>query len=117
LGAADRLGRALGWFSIGLGVTELLAPRLITRALGMQGSEGLVRAYGAREIGSGLLSPRPQAQHLARLPRPQRLPAGPREGPGRRQGLQGPARHAGRSGACASQQQDPGRTGCLISIK
>jgi hypothetical protein len=56
LGAADRLGRALGWFSIGLGVTELLAPRLITRALGMQGSEGLVRAYGAREIGSGLLS-------------------------------------------------------------
>jgi hypothetical protein len=56
LGAPDRLGRALGWFSIGLGVTELLAPRLITRALGMQGSEGLVRAYGAREIGSGVLS-------------------------------------------------------------
>ena len=56
LGAADRLGRALGWFSIGLGVTELLAPRRITRALGMEGHEGLVRAYGAREIGSGMLS-------------------------------------------------------------
>jgi len=56
LGPADRLSRALGWFSIGLGITELLAPRRITEALGMQGSESLVRAYGAREIGSGLLS-------------------------------------------------------------
>jgi hypothetical protein len=56
LGAPDRLGRALGWFSIGLGVTELLAPRRITEALGLEGKEGLVRAYGAREIGSGVLS-------------------------------------------------------------
>jgi hypothetical protein len=56
LAAVDRLGRALGWFSIGLGLAELLAPRPITRALGVQGREDLVRAYGAREIGSGLLS-------------------------------------------------------------
>jgi hypothetical protein len=56
LGTADQLGRALGWFGIGLGVVELLAPRIITGALGMRGREGLVRAYGAREIGSGLLS-------------------------------------------------------------
>jgi hypothetical protein len=56
LGSADRLGRALGWFSLGLGLTELLAPRQITGALGMEGNEGLVRAYGAREIGSGFLS-------------------------------------------------------------
>ena len=56
LGLSDRLSRALGWFSIGLGVTQLLAPRRITAALGMEGNEGLVRAYGAREIGSGLLS-------------------------------------------------------------
>ena len=56
LSAADRLGRSLGWFSIGLGLAELLAPRAITRALGMQGRETLVRAYGAREIGSGFLS-------------------------------------------------------------
>ena len=56
LGASDRLARALGWFSIGLGVLELVAPRRVTRALGMEGSEGLVRAYGVREIGSGLLS-------------------------------------------------------------
>jgi hypothetical protein len=56
LGAADRLGRALGWLSMGLGVAELLMPRRITRALGMQGNEGLVRLYGAREISSGFLS-------------------------------------------------------------
>jgi hypothetical protein len=56
LGTADRLARALGWFSIGLGLAELLAPGWITRALGMKGRENLVRAYGAREIGVGVLS-------------------------------------------------------------
>jgi hypothetical protein len=56
LTAADSLGKALGWFSLGLGLVELLAPHRITRALGMEGQEGLVRAYGAREIGSGVLS-------------------------------------------------------------
>ena len=56
LGPSDQLSRALGWFSIGLGLTELLVPRRITGALGMEGNEGLVRAYGAREIGSGVLS-------------------------------------------------------------
>jgi len=56
LTAPDRLGKALGWFSLGLGLVELLAPHRITRALGMEGQEALVRAYGAREIGSGMLS-------------------------------------------------------------
>ena len=52
---ADSLGRALGWFSMGLGLTELLAPKVLTRWLGVEGNEGLVRAYGAREIASGVL--------------------------------------------------------------
>jgi hypothetical protein len=52
----DRLGKGLGWFSLGLGLVELLAPDRITRALGMEGQEALVRAYGAREISSGILS-------------------------------------------------------------
>src|ERR1700761_1031378 len=56
LTASDRLGKALGWFSLGLGLIELLAPHRITRALGMEGHEALVRAYGAREISSGVLS-------------------------------------------------------------
>jgi hypothetical protein len=56
LEATDRLARALGWFSIGLGLTELLAPRALTRWLGMEGSEALVRAYGMREIGAGIMT-------------------------------------------------------------
>jgi hypothetical protein len=55
-GVPDSLAKGLGWFSLGLGLTELLAPRRITRALGMEGREALVRVYGAREIGSGILA-------------------------------------------------------------
>ncbi|MFG7490783.1 hypothetical protein D8770_24055 [Methylobacterium sp. DB1607] len=55
-GVPDSLAKGLGWFSLGLGLTQLLAPQRITRALGMQGKEALVRVYGAREIGSGILS-------------------------------------------------------------
>ena len=53
-GTADNAARALGWMSIGLGLAELLAPGRITRALGVEGSEGLVRAMGLREIGHGV---------------------------------------------------------------
>jgi hypothetical protein len=56
LGSADRLARGLGWYSIGLGLVELLAPHAITRTLGLRGREGLVRAFGVRELGHGLLS-------------------------------------------------------------
>ncbi|HEX2148167.1 MAG TPA: hypothetical protein VHG11_11040 [Pseudorhizobium sp.] len=52
----DRLARNLGWFSIGLGVAELVAARSISRALGMPNSENLIRAFGAREIASGMLT-------------------------------------------------------------
>jgi hypothetical protein len=52
---ADSFGRALGWFSMGLGLTELIAPKVLTRWLGVEGKEGLVRAYGAREIASGVM--------------------------------------------------------------
>ena len=52
--SADALARGLGWFSIGLGVAELLAPRQLTRMLGMQGGEALVQGFGAREIATGV---------------------------------------------------------------
>src|SRR5688500_19021319 len=51
---ADALARGLGWFSIGLGLAEVLAPRGLTRALGLDGHERLVRAYGMREIATGI---------------------------------------------------------------
>jgi hypothetical protein len=56
LDVTDRLARALGWFSIGLGIAELVGARHITRLLGIEGSEGLIRAFGAREIGAGIVS-------------------------------------------------------------
>ena len=46
---ALNLSRGLGWFSIALGLTELFGARRLTKALGMEGQEGLVRAFGARE--------------------------------------------------------------------
>ncbi|NGP18804.1 hypothetical protein G5575_15085 [Devosia chinhatensis] len=50
----DKLARALGWFSIGLGITELVAPGALARTLGLNGKEGLLRAYGARELASAV---------------------------------------------------------------
>lgn len=52
--SAHVVAQGLGWFSIALGMTELLATRTLTRTLGMDGQEGLVRAYGAREIATGI---------------------------------------------------------------
>lgn len=56
LSPSDRLGRALGWFSLGLGLAQLIAPRRIARALGMQGREALVCSYGAREVAAGMMA-------------------------------------------------------------
>ena len=51
---SDRMARNLGWFSIGLGLAELIAPGKLTQALGLEGKENLLRGYGAREIGAGV---------------------------------------------------------------
>jgi uncharacterized membrane protein len=52
---AKRLARGLGWFSIGLGMTELLCPRFIAKISGVPNSRtGLIRLYGLREIASGI---------------------------------------------------------------
>lgn len=50
--------RALGLFSIGLGVLAVAAPDKVARFLGIEDEEAM-SAFGAREIasGSGLLSP------------------------------------------------------------
>lgn len=58
LSAVDRTAKALGWFSIGLGLAEMLAPRAVTRTLGMEsaGMNATVRAFGAREIAAGVLT-------------------------------------------------------------
>jgi hypothetical protein len=67
---SDRLARGLAWFSLGLGFLELVAPRRLAQVLGLEGKEGLIRAFGAREIGSGILSMSVDKQVgiLSRLP-------------------------------------------------
>ena len=49
-----RVARGLGWFSIGLGLAELVAGREMGRMLGMEGRSGLIRLYGLREIAAGV---------------------------------------------------------------
>ena len=48
------LALGLGWFSIGLGVFELLRSRSMARSLGLGDHGGLVRLYGMREITAGV---------------------------------------------------------------
>lgn len=53
--SAKKLARGLGWFSIGLGLAELLAPRAIASISGVpKRRTGLIRLYGLREIASGI---------------------------------------------------------------
>ena len=47
------LARALGWFSIGLGLLETLAPQQVARWLGVERKAGFVRACGMRELTNG----------------------------------------------------------------
>jgi uncharacterized membrane protein len=51
---ADQLARLLGWFSIGLGVAELVAPRQLADLIGVQNKPSVFRMMGLREIGSGI---------------------------------------------------------------
>lgn len=50
----DLLAKNLGYFSIALGLAELLAPRAVCRVAGINGLESLVQAYGVREIATGV---------------------------------------------------------------
>ncbi len=57
--------RGLGWFSVGLGAAELLAPGLVAKITGVSNSarnRRLLRSYGVRELAAGigiLSNPRP----------------------------------------------------------
>jgi hypothetical protein len=46
--------RALGWFSIGLGLAELAMPRRLARLVGAPNAPTLTRIFGLREIGTGI---------------------------------------------------------------
>jgi uncharacterized membrane protein len=54
----EQLARGLGWMSIGLGVAQLLAPRVVAKLCGVPLPASLMMLCGAREIlcGAGLLT-------------------------------------------------------------
>ena len=49
-----RLSLGLGVFSLAIAAAELFAPRRITEALDAEGHEGLIKAFGARELLAGV---------------------------------------------------------------
>ena len=65
-----QVAKALGWFSIVLGVIELLAPGWLARQIGVGEHSRVMRAFGLREIASGLgilVNPEQPAGLWARL--------------------------------------------------
>ena len=69
----ERLARAVGWFSIGLGLPQVAAPRDFAQAIGVSGdddSRAVVRLVGLRELACGiaiLARPRSSAWFWARV--------------------------------------------------
>ncbi len=63
-----RLARALGWFSVGLGIAEVAAPRRLGKLIGAPGHEWLIRAMGLPKIaaGIGLLTARDDLDPLSK---------------------------------------------------
>ncbi len=54
---AENLANALGWFSVGLGLAQIVAPGSVARMIGAEPDERttrLMRAFGLRELSSGI---------------------------------------------------------------
>ena len=55
--SSQQLAKALGWFSIGLGLAEVVNPRAIAGLIGVQDdtkTKNILRFYGARELAAGV---------------------------------------------------------------
>lgn len=50
-----KVARALGWFSIGLGLAELAMPKQLCEWLGIENQEKLLRMFGVREVAAGVM--------------------------------------------------------------
>ena len=72
-GAGERLAKGLGWFSVGLGVPQVLTPGRMNRLIGVDDSgqnRAVMRAMGVRELAGapGILDrPRPSGFLFARV--------------------------------------------------
>ena len=57
VGDMAQMAKGLGWFSLGLGVAQLVAPRQVANMIGLPGDDDeqtIMRLIGLREIASGL---------------------------------------------------------------
>ena len=69
----ERLARALGWFSLGLGLAQIAAPSKVAQLIGVDDDDAtitMMRVVGAREIASGigiLTQPKPTPWLWARV--------------------------------------------------
>lgn len=50
----EQLAKYLGWFSVGVGLAEVLAPRALARCIGIKARPALLGFLGVREITSGI---------------------------------------------------------------
>src|SRR5687768_9107550 len=72
-GEMERLARALGWFSLGLGFAQIAAPARVARLIGVADDDetiAVMRVLGVREIASGigiLTQPKPAPWLWARV--------------------------------------------------
>lgn len=72
-GGEERLAKALGWFSTGLGLPQVIVPGRVNRLIGVQDTprnRSIMRAIGVRELGgaAGILErPRPAGFLFARV--------------------------------------------------
>jgi hypothetical protein len=53
-GQTREFARALGWFSIGLGLAEIAAPRTVSRLAGMRHHPVMLPLFGVREMAAGI---------------------------------------------------------------
>ncbi len=64
-----KLASGLGWFSIGLGLSEVLAPGRLADLAGLENRPSVLRALGLRELatGAGILTRVPRGGLWARV--------------------------------------------------
>ena len=62
----ESLAKFLGWFSIGLGAAEVIAPRAVGNLIGVKDGHSIIQLFGLREIlaGVGILSKRRPTEWL-----------------------------------------------------
>ena len=53
-GRPERISRGLGWFSVGVGIAQILAPRAMARITGVPAPASLVVLCGLRELACGV---------------------------------------------------------------